>query len=89
MARYLVTYDLVDGRDYDRIINELERMGAVRTQKSVYLVTRSTDSPAGLLQHLKSYVDADDRLMVVMLTVKPAWTIGLKGTRDWVAKNFG
>lgn len=89
MAKYLVTYDLVDGRDYDRIINELDRLGAVRTQKSVYLVSRSTDSAAGFLQYLKAYVDEDDRLMVVKMTEEPEWTKGFKGTSAWIAKNFG
>lgn len=88
MAKYLVTYDLVDGKDYGRIIKELERLSAVRTQFSTYLVGVTTETAAGFLQHLKGFVDADDRLMVVKLYEKPAWTVGLSGTTDWVTRNF-
>lgn len=88
MGMFLVSYDLIDGKNYDRIIKELERLGAVRTQLSSYLTDVTAERSTGLLQHLKNFVDADDRLMVIKITEKPAHTIGLKGTQAWIDGHF-
>ncbi|PZT01195.1 CRISPR-associated endonuclease Cas2 [Stenotrophomonas maltophilia] len=88
MAKFLVSYDLNDGKDYSRIINELERLGAVRTQRSVYLVNVTTEESSGFLQHLNRFVDADDFLMVVKLYERPRFTNAFRGTNDWLERNF-
>ncbi|HDS1132080.1 TPA: CRISPR-associated endonuclease Cas2 [Stenotrophomonas maltophilia] len=88
MAKFLVAYDLRDGQDYARIINELDRLGAVRTQKSTYLVSVTTDVATGFLQHLRGFVDEDDLLMVVKLHERPRYTRAMRGTNDWVDRNF-
>lgn len=88
MAKFLVSYDLIDGQDYTRIINELERLGAVRTQKSTYLVSVTTEAANGFLQHLRGFVDEDDLLMVVKMHERPRFTRAMRGTNDWVERNF-
>lgn len=88
MARFLVTYDLVAANDYRRIIAELERLGAVRSLLSTYLVNVNLEDSAGFLQHLRAFVDADDRLMVVKLTERPSYTRAFTGTNEWIARNF-
>jgi len=88
MGLFVVSYDLIDGKDYDRIIGELKRLGAVRTQLSTYLLDVNVEGSVGFLQHLKKFVDADDRLMVVKISEKPAHTLGLKGTQAWMDQRF-
>lgn len=88
VAKYLVSYDLVDGRDYNRIIAELDRLGAVRTQKSVYFTDGNTESTAGFLQHLKQFVDSDDRLMVLKIREMPAYVNAMAGSNAWVNARF-
>ena len=88
MAKFLVSYDLNDGKDYSRIIKELERLGAVLTQRSVYLVGVTTEEASGFLQHLSKFVDSDDFLMVVKLYEKPRFTNAFKGTNDWIERNL-
>ena len=88
VAKFLVSYDLVDGRDYGRIIAELDRLGAVRTQKSVYFTDVTTESASGFLQHLQRFVDADDRLMVIKILDKPAYMNALAGSNAWVNARF-
>ncbi|HDS1550627.1 CRISPR-associated endonuclease Cas2 [Stenotrophomonas forensis] len=89
MALFLVSYDIIEGNSYDAIIDELKRLGAVRTQRSTYFASVTTDSAPGFLQHLKKFVDPEDRLMVIKLTEKPAHTVGLKGTNAWLEEHFG
>ncbi|NIJ70308.1 hypothetical protein [Xanthomonas sp. 60] len=88
MAKFLVAYDLTDGKDYARIIAELNRLGAVRTQRSTYFVGVTSDGAAGFLQHLRGFVDEDDLLMVVKLYEKPRYTRALRGTNEWIDHNF-
>lgn len=90
MPNYLISYDLnkeQDGQDYGPLIAELKRAGAVRTQKSVWFLM-SAQSQQAILDALKTYVDKNDYLMVVTMTLKPSFTLAMKGTNDWLAKAF-
>jgi CRISPR-associated endonuclease Cas2 len=87
MGLFVVSYDLIAGKDYQRIRNELERLGGVRIQLSLYLVNVNLDDSQVFLEHLRQFVDADDRLLVVKFTDTPKYTLGLQGTRGWIAAN--
>ena len=64
MNRYLVSYDLMSpGRDYSTLYVVLERLGATRVLYSQW-VLRTSMSAAQLLDHLKKYIDTNDRLLV-------------------------
>ena len=90
MAYFVISYDLVkekSGFDYGPLTTELKGLDAVRTELSVwYLDTANTAQE--VYNHLKPFVDSDDRLMVVEFSKKPAWGNALKGTRDWVDARF-
>jgi hypothetical protein len=74
MARYLISYDLdKPGQNYTPLIKELERLGAGRILYSEW-VWQSTSTAAEIRDHLKSFVDANDMLLVVALTGEAAWT---------------
>lgn len=88
MGLFLVSYDLIDGKDYNRIITELDRLSAVRTQFSTYFLDVTVDGTEVLLQHLRQFVDGDDRLMVLKITDKPRYTRAFSGSNEWVAARF-
>lgn len=88
MAKYAVFYDLIEGKDYQKLTDELERLGGVKTQFSVYLIALNWSDTQQTFGHFKKFVDSDDRLMVVKIADKPGWERALKGTNDWMNRNF-
>lgn len=86
MTSYTVSYDLMKQKDYQKLWDELARLGAHRTQDSYWLV--NVDNTAQELHdHLKSFVDADDRVWVSELTRNHHYANALKGTNDWIKSN--
>ena len=66
--RYLISYDLIaPGKDYQALWDELERLGAFRVLLSQWVVRRINTDAARLRDHLKSFVDFNDRILVVCL----------------------
>jgi len=88
MALFAVSYDLKQPeKDYEKLWAALEALDAHRTLNSVFLVNFQPDNQRTLLNHLKSYVDENDRLMVFRLKEEPDFTKALSGTNDWISKN--
>lgn len=72
--KYLISYDLdKPGQDYPRLIKELERLGALRILYSEWIF-RSTSTAVEIRDHLRSFIDSNDMLLVVALTGEAAWT---------------
>ncbi len=64
MAKYLITYDLKKTKDYPHLWTELGRLGACRAMLSVWIL-KSNSTAEQLVKHLRSFIDADDKLLVV------------------------
>jgi hypothetical protein len=74
MKKYLISYDLdKPGQDYNRLIGELDRLGALRILYSEWIL-RSTSNAANIRDHLRAFIDGNDMLLVVALTGEAAWT---------------
>ncbi len=87
MAYFTISYDLVADKDYESLINRLEALDAVKTQLSYWLL--ELDNTAEQVKSdLASYMDDDDKLMVIEFSKKPAWTKGFKGTSAWINSRF-
>ncbi|CAN5901381.1 MAG: hypothetical protein H0U67_02570 [Gemmatimonadetes bacterium] len=71
MAKYLITYDLKKTKDYPRLWNALGQLGACRALLSVWLL-RSNSSAVQIRDHLRSFIDADDKLLVAAMTGESA-----------------
>ncbi len=63
MARFLVTYDLVKGKDYQALWDEMVRLGAHKALLSVYLLDLTDEDPAQVRNHFARFADEDDRLL--------------------------
>lgn len=73
---YLVSYDLdKPGQNYERLIARLKQFRAIRVLYSQW-VLRSTLTAIELRDDLKTYVDANDRLLITRLT------------NDWASYNL-
>lgn len=86
MTTYTVAYDLVKTKDYQSLWDELARLHAHRTQDSYWLVNVS-NTARELHDHLKNFLDEDDRLWVSELTLNHHFSNALKGTNDWIKNN--
>jgi hypothetical protein len=90
MGVYLITYDLVKektGHDYEPLWAELESLGCVRTQLSAWLADLN-NTQKEIYDHFLPYMDSNDRLMVLEVTKKPNWSVGLRGTKDFLEAKF-
>lgn len=89
MTSYVVAYDLVkesSSHDYGPLTKELERLGGHRTQYSLWLVNVANTAKE-LHDHIRGYLDKNDRLWVLELTKSHYYSKAMAGTNDWIAKN--
>lgn len=87
MTTFTLSYDLIKQKNYQALWDELERLGAHRTQDSYWLVNVTTSEAKVLHDHLRRYVDTDDRLWISELTRNHSYTNAKGGTNEWLAKN--
>lgn len=94
MTAYIVAYDLVEGAqesDYEKLIEALEKLKAVRTQKSTWLVA-VPNTAAQLLNHLLKFMHREkDRLIVIEIKKDAGWAghWNMKGTTAWMESHVG
>jgi CRISPR-associated endonuclease Cas2 len=86
MTTYTVSYDLIKKKDYQSLWDELDRLGAHRTQESYWLVNVNNTAKE-LSDHLKNFVDGDDRIWVSEITKNHHYSNAIKGTNDWLKNN--
>ncbi|KCZ64333.1 CRISPR-associated endoribonuclease Cas2 [Hyphomonas atlantica] len=89
MAIYLIAYDLrneTGSHDYQPLWDRLEELDCHKTQYSVWLGNFS-NSAKEVHDHLKTYMDDDDRLMVSEFTKYHWYSNAIGGTNEWLKKN--
>ena len=90
MAVFLISYDMVNedtSHDYGPLWARLRELGCVKTQLSAWYGDLN-NTAREVLDHFKTYLDEDDRMMVIEVTKKPAWNLGLKGTKAFIDSHF-
>jgi hypothetical protein len=72
--------------EYQKLWDELERLGAHRTQLSVWLV--SLDNTPSQVDHFKQFVDCNDRLWVTKIfKSEHTYSQAMAGTKKWLDEN--
>lgn len=87
MALFSITYDLIDKKDYDSLIDRLNELDTVKVQLSQWLLN-ADNTATEIKDHLSQFVDDDDKLMVIEFTKKPSYTKAIKGTNAWLDRFF-
>jgi hypothetical protein len=72
---YQVNYDLIKYKDYPKLWEALEELGARRVLLSTW-VLKTTSTASEVRAYLRQFIDADDRLLVT------------KMTSDWAGRNL-
>lgn len=86
LANFLVTYDLIERKDYKRLTDELKRLGAHKALLSVWLL-QAGNTATEVCNHLADFIDSDDKLMVVEFSKKPRFTQAFEGTNAWISEH--
>lgn len=68
MPLFFITYDLRKQRDYQKLYDELESFNAVRVLESTWCFNRINTNVSGLRDYFKSFIDADDGIVVSEVT---------------------
>jgi len=82
VAHFCISYDLIDRKDYAKLIKELTRLGAHKALLSVWLMDYE-GTTADLLKHLSGFIDSDDKLIAIRLHWRPRYRMAIKGTDAW------
>lgn len=64
---YTISYDLRKKRDYQKLYDELENLGAKRCLRSFWIVKRTGTTTVGLRDYLRNFIDEDDGLFIAAL----------------------
>lgn len=88
MAYFVVTYDLIQQKNYQTLTDELTRIGGEKAALSVWLVEQNL-SALQMREHLQDFVDNDDKLIVVEFLKRPSWTRAFTTGVDWIKARFG
>ncbi|MDU9393138.1 hypothetical protein [Pseudomonas sp. zfem002] len=86
MTTFTVSYDLINNKNYKLLIDELNRLGAHRSLESFWLVAYNSTAK-GLHDHLRKFMDSDDKLWVSELTRSFYYSQVNSGTNAWIDKN--
>jgi hypothetical protein len=90
MTVFLLTYDLrkkATPTQYQRLWDELKRLGAHRILESAWLINLS-DSGNAVVRHFRTFIDQNDGIFITIIRKNEHWYIGENtGTNDWLAKN--
>ena len=63
---YMVSYELnSEGQDYPKIVTKLKGMDATRILHSQWLVRENDMTAEKLYEHLLSFIDSNDKLVVI------------------------
>lgn len=65
MPRYLIAYDITLPRTRSRVVSRLERQGATRLQKSVFLLEGTSAALARLEASLLAVLEDTDSLLLI------------------------
>lgn len=86
MTTYLISYDLINRKDYPKLWDELERLGAKRTLESLWLINLN-NTPTEILEHFSQFIDDDDKFWIAELTKKHTFKGAKAGTNNWLKEN--
>ncbi|UWU68207.1 hypothetical protein [Bradyrhizobium sp. NC92] len=84
MPKFIITYDLMKGKDYDKIIKELEKHGGHKALLSMWFIDLD-NTAVDVFDHFIKFVDSDDRLVVTEFKPANSKAKAIKGTNDWLA----
>ncbi|WP_064561364.1 hypothetical protein [Buttiauxella brennerae] len=88
MAAYIISYDLIKNKDYKSLINEIKKYSNwAHPTESLWIII-SDDSSSVIRDHLKQFMDNDDKLLVIKSSGIGAWTGLQSNVSHWLKNNL-
>lgn len=83
MKSYIISYDLISKKDYQKLIDEIKSyQDAAHVHESVWIVKYVPQGSTGSIEirdDLIKFIDSDDRIFVAELTGSAAWKGDIDG----------
>jgi hypothetical protein len=90
MSLFLVSYDLRARKDYPELWDAIAELDGFKVLDSVYLLALEDRTTANqVLEHLRTFIDDDDGMVVIEFEKKPAAFKCKPGTAKWLRDHFG
>nr|WP_015060900.1 hypothetical protein [Rahnella sp. WMR114]CAZ68155.1 hypothetical protein [Rahnella sp. WMR114] len=87
MARYIITYDLVNRKDYGPLIERIKKYRKwAHPLESVWIVM-TDDSATKIRDDLKNCLDNDDKVLVMKTTQGASWSGLNNNVSEWIKNN--
>lgn len=88
MKSFIVTYDLIKRKNYPELINALQQFNYWHCLGSVWII-KSDATSVDIYNYLAPHIDADDKLIVILLQRDAAWTRSFpQNCQDWLTQNL-
>lgn len=84
MALYVLSYDLIKDKNYQKLWDALEKQGAFKALASVYLISTSS-SHKEVNDWIKSLIDDNDKFLLAVTTKAQLSYTANKGINEWLA----
>ncbi|ENZ0175286.1 hypothetical protein ACF958_004121, partial [Providencia rettgeri] len=83
MSSYLISYDLIKNKDYEKIYDAIKSFGTwARVTESVWVITSDLSSTE-IRDNLSEHMDSDDRLLVLKSSGVAAWR-NVRCSNEWL-----
>ena len=88
MPSYLITYDLVKKRDYEKLFEAIKKVSGYwcHVTESSWIVTSDNMDSSEIRDLISKSVDDDDKLFVAKFTGQGAWKNMSSEQSDWIKK---
>lgn len=84
MTVYCISYDLIEDKDYEKLIEKIKSYGTyTHAEESLWFVESEKGAPE-IRDELKSCVDEDDNMIVIRVTLPWASLNLSKKVTDWL-----
>ncbi len=85
----MIGYDLnKTGQNYQKLIEQIKTYGTYWHCLDSTWIIRSSKSATEITNHLKTYVDSNDELLVAKLSGEAAWVGFNTECSDWLKENL-
>ncbi len=86
MVCYIISYDLVKDKNYEKLYEAIKSFGWAKITESTWAII--TDKSAKELRdHLTKFIDSNDRLFVIKSGVEAAWR-NVICNNEWLKTNL-
>ena len=84
MSVYCISYDLIDKKDYKKLFEKIRSYEVyAHAQKSLWFI-ESSKGASDIRAELKEFMDEDDKLIVIKVTLPWASSNLSKEVNDWL-----